>query len=220
MRLTEILEIIKNTELKQIIVGDDDSQVYSLLNLALIDVYGRFDILQEEQLITMRADQTMYRLLDKSQRLLRVYGKWHRDQDPERIQDLPINDDNDPRSVFTPQPYILHVPNPIDGQLLSCVLSVTPPYITPQNIDTLDLIVPPQFLECITSYMGYRAYLSVNGDQQYEHTSLYQRYLRACNDVRVRGLTHFSIATNRKALDRGFPAGSGDINTDITGDIA
>ena len=208
MRLNEILDIIKNTELKQIIVGEDDPQIFSLFNLALIDVYGRFDILQEEQLITMHSGQTRYRLVENTQRLLRVIGKWKLDLDyPE---ELPINDINDQRSVFTPQPYILHVPNPIDNELLSCLISVTPPYITKQNIDMIDLIVPPQLLECITSYMGYRAYLSVNGDNQYEHASLYSRYQRACNDVRLRGLTHFSIMTNEKALHRGFPTAVGE----------
>ncbi len=212
MRLKEILEIIKNTELKQIIVGDDDPQVYSLFNLALIDVYGRFDILHEEQLITMHDGQTRYRLLDNSQRLMRVVGKWYKNQD--YAEELPINDINDPRSVFTPQPYVLHVPNPIDGELLSCTVSVTPPYITKENIDTVDMIVPPQLLECITSYMGYRAYLSVNGDNQYEHSSLYARYQRACNDVRLRGLTHFSIMTNDKAMQRGFPTAVGEARTE------
>jgi len=212
MRLQEILEIIKNTELKQIIVGEDNDQVLSLLNLALIDIYGRFDILQEEQLITMHENQTRYRLLDKSQRLLRVIGKWYKNQD--FAEELPINDINDSRSVFTPTPYVLHVPNPIDGEILSCIVSVTPPYITKQNIDTIDFIIPPQLLECITSYMGYRAYLSVNGDNQYEHTSLYQRYQRACNDVRLRGLVHFSIMTNEKALHSGFPTAIGDARTE------
>ena len=201
MRLNEIIEILKDTELKQIIVGEDDDQVYSLLNLALIDVYGKFDMLQEEQIITMQDGVFRYRLQDNSQRLLRVIGKTEKDCDPE---ELPINDSNNDKSVFTPQPYILHVPKPIDQEILSCIISVTPPIVTKSNIDTLDLIVPPQLLEPIVNYVGYRAYLSVNGDNAYEHSAHYQRYLRSIQEVYQRGLTHFSILTNTKTTDRGF----------------
>jgi hypothetical protein len=202
MRLKEIIQVLRDTELKQIIVGEDDDQIYSLLNMALIDVYGKFDILQEEQLITMEKNVWRYRIQDNVQRVLQVYGKTHPDDD-EAIE-LPINDINDDRSVFTPTPYILHVPNPIPGEQLSLMLSVTPPLVTKDNVNILDFIIPPQLLEPIVNYVGYRAYLSVNGDQQYESSSHYQRYLRSCNDVYRRGLTPQSILTNVKLDDRGF----------------
>jgi hypothetical protein len=204
MRLKDIIEVLRDTELKQIIIGEDDRQVYSLLNMALIDVYARFNILQEEQLITMEADKNRYRLYDKSQKVLQVYGKCWKDQDKEEIVDLPINDINHECSVFTPQPYVLYVPNPIAGEILSVIHAVEPPYVTKENIDTLDFLIPPQLMEPIVNYIGYRAYLSINGDQQYESTSHYQRYLRSCNDVYKRGLVHYSILTNTKTTERGF----------------
>jgi len=64
MRLRELFDILKNTELKQIIIGEDDQKVFDLLNLALIEVYGKFNILQEEQIIKMVAGKTRYRLQD------------------------------------------------------------------------------------------------------------------------------------------------------------
>lgn len=204
MRLQEIITILKDTELKQIIVGEDDDQVYSLLNLALIDVYGKFDILTEEQLITMSSTKTRYSLIEKSQKVKTVYSKTT--INPDYFREIPLNDINSIESVFTPEPFILFVPNPVDGKQLSVLHVVTPPYITKQNINTIDFKVPPQLLEPLVNYIGYRAYISMNGDDQTESSSHYRRYIRSCNDVLRRGLNNYSIITNTKQYDRGFPS--------------
>ncbi len=202
MRLSDIVTILKNTELKQIIIGEDDDQIISLLNMALIDVYGRFNILQEEQVITLVAGKTRYNLQNNLQRVLQVYAKT--DPQNDKHEEIPINDINDDRSVFTPQPYILHVPNPVDATEISVMLSVTPPWVTRANIDTVDFVIPPQLMEPIVNYVGYRAYISMNGDEATESTAHYKRYSRSVNDVEKRGLVHYSILTNTKTTDRGF----------------
>ena len=210
MRLNEIVEIAKNTELKQIVVGEDDQYILSILNLALIDVYARFDILQEEQLIKIVDEGiTRYRLQDNSQKVLQVYGRgpgFTDVEDSDIWQELPINDINQPESVFTPQPYVLHIPRAIEDREYSIIQVVTPPYVTKQNIDTLDLIVPPQLLEPIINYMAYRAYKSMNGSEQTEITAHLNAYERSVNNVYRRGLTHYSMLTNIKLDERGFNA--------------
>ncbi len=202
MRLLQIVELLKHTELKQIIIGEDDPQILSLLNLALIDVYARLELLQEEQLITMVANKTRYRLQDNSQKVLQVYGFFYDQQD--EAEEMAINDINNDTSVFTPQPYVLHVPNPYDGKTLSVMQVVTPPFVTAGNIDTLDFIVPPQLLEPISNYIGYRAYKSMNGDEKSEQGAHHRRYLASIEDVRRMGLVHYSIMTNLKLVNRGF----------------
>jgi len=196
MRLRSVLDIIKATELKQLSVGEDDDAIISFLNLALIDVYSQFNILTEEQTITMEKDKTRYPLSENSFSVTTVYN--------EEGERLPLNDINNDLSVFTPAPYILHIPVPVEGKRLSVMITVAPPFVTSSNLDTLDFIVPPQLLEPLTTYVGYRAYISMNGDQNTENSSHYNRYLRACNDVRKRGLLHHSVMTNTKATDRGF----------------
>lgn len=201
MRLSEIVTILKDTELKQIVVGEDNAQVISLLNLALIDVYGRFNILQEEQIIELVAEKVRYQLQTNSQRVLQVYSKPFNE---EEYREVPINDINDDASVFTPQPYILHVPIPETGKILSVMHSVTPPFITAANIDTVELVVPPALLEPIVNYVGYRAYKSMNGDEATEIGSHYRAYMNSVMEVQKRGLVHQSIMTNYKTRDRGF----------------
>ena len=137
MRLKEIYDILVNTELKQIIVGEDESQVISLMNLALIEVYGKFAILQEEQIITVEEGKTRYRLQDNSQKVLQVYMRNLTDSPldgEDSFCEVPINDLNSKESIFTPQPYVFHVPNPVAGRVYSVINLVTPPYITEENL--------------------------------------------------------------------------------------
>jgi len=207
MRLAEVIEVIENTELEQIHLGDNKTKVLSLLNLALIDVYAKFAILQEEQVIAINEGQTRYRLQDNSQKVLQVYAR-NIVTDPllgdDGFLEVPLNDINCDNSVFTPEPYVLHIPNPDAGKMYSVMQIVSPPYITENNINTLDFIVPPQLLEPLANYVAYRAYKSMNGDNNTEIGSHYRAYVESCNEVLRRGLVHQSILTNTKLTERGF----------------
>ena len=209
MRIQELFDILKNTELKQIVVGEDDAQVMGFMNLALIEVYAKFAILQEEQLITAVANKTRYRLQDNSQKVLQVYMRdTSKNHLPgyDKFTEVGINDINDNESVFTPQPYVLHIPNPSDSRFYSVIQIVTPPYITKGNISTMDFIIPPQYLSSILNYAAYRAYKSMNGDENSEIGSHYRAYINSCKEVLKNGLHNYSILTNMKLSDRGFQA--------------
>ncbi len=207
MRLKNLFDILKNTELKQIVIGEDDQQVLDLLNLSLIEVYGKFNILQEEQLINIEEGRSRYRLQDNSQRVLQVY---YRDTkaNPLRGEDdfveVPVNDINCDESVFTPQPFVLHIPNPEVGRIYSVMQTVVPPYLTKASIDTVDFLIPPQYIDPIMNYAGYRGYKSMNGDENSEIGSHYRAYIQSCNEVYKKGMVNYSMLTNTKLTERGF----------------
>jgi len=207
MRIRELFNILKNTELKQIVIGEDDQQVLDLLNLALIEVYGKFNILTEEQVIEIVPGQTRYRLQDNSQRVLQVYYR-NTKENPltgcDQFIEVPINDINCDESVFTPQPYVLHIPNPDDGRIYSVIQTVLPPYVTSANINTLDFIIPPQFIDPIMFYAAYRGYKSMNGDEQTEIGSHWRAYMSACDEAYRKGMVNYSMLTNIKLTDRGY----------------
>jgi len=207
MRLKEVYNILKDTELKQIVLGEDENSVIGFLNLALIEVYGKFAILQEEQVLTMKENKTRYRLRDDSQKVLQAYMR-DLSKNPlngdDAFIEIGINDINDDESIFTPQPYVIHVPNPAVGRVYSILQIITPPYITKENIDSIDFIIPPQYLSAILSYAAYRAYKSMNGDERTEISSHYRAYNEACKEVLRQGLANYSITTNTKMIKRGF----------------
>ena len=206
MRLQEIIHIAKITELKQIVVGEDEDQVIGLLNLALIEVYGRLNLIQEEQIIHVLNGVSRYSLQENILRMISVFS-----QDGEEI---PVNDPNDPRSIYHPTPFELHVPEPAVFNAesiykkpltrLSILMSTTPPYVTKENVDSLDLIVPTWALEAILSYMAYRAFLSMNGDQQSEAGSQAARYEKSIKDIYKNGFLNQGVLTNLKAEIQGF----------------
>ena len=207
MRLRDVYDILKNTELKQIVVGEDENQIIALMNLGLIEIYGKFSILQEEQLIQVTAGKTRYRLQDNSQKVLQVFYRDMNKNPPlgnDEFTEIPLNDINCDESVFTPQPYILHIPNPDEGRVYSVVQIVTPPFLTKDNIDTVDLIFPPQFLDPFVNYVAYRAYKSMNGDEKTEIGSHWRAYMSSCNEVYKKGLVQYTMMTNTKTTDRGF----------------
>lgn len=207
MRLRQIFDILKNTELKQIIVGENDDQVISLLNLALIEVYGKFAILQEEHNIVIEPGVTRYRLPQNTQKVLQAYWrntKKHPLTGYDDFTEIPINDINCKESIFTPQPYLVHIPNPFEGRVYSLMIIVSPPYVTKENIDTLEFFVPDQYLEPIVNYAAYRAYKSMNGDENTEIGSHYKFYMMSCNEVYKKGLAQTNPITNLKLEERGF----------------
>ncbi len=207
MRLRQIFDILRDTELKQIIVGEDDQAIITYLNLALIEVYGKFNILQEEQIINTVVGQTRYRLQENSQRVLQVYFRDLTEvtaSGDDGFLEVPINDINCELSVFTPEPYVLHIPNAYNQCIYSVMHTVVPPYITKDNIDTIDLIVPPQFLEPLLSYAAYRAYKSMNGDEQTEIGTHMKSYMMSCKEVYKKGMINYSMLTNVKLSDRGY----------------
>lgn len=212
MRIKQIFDILQSTELKQIASGKDEDRVLTFLNLALIEVYGKFNILQEEQVITIVAGQTRYILQDNSQRIVQVFYR-NLEKHPllgdDGYREVPLNDTECDESVFTPQPYVLHIPNPDAGREYSVIQTVTPPYITKENINTVDFIVPPQYLEPILHYAAYRAYKAMNGDEKTEIGSHYKFYILSCDEVYRKGLVQYNMMTNVKGTDRGFPTSRG-----------
>jgi len=207
MRLKEIFDILRCTELKQIIIGEDEDQIISLMNLGLIEIYGKFNILQEDQTIYIKEGVTRYNLVDNSQKVLQVFCRNVHD-DPlrgeDKFEEIPLNDINDDRSVYTTQPFLLHVPNPDKGMVYSVIQVVTPPYITKENIETLDINFPPQFLDPLVNYIAFRAYKSMNGDERTEIGSHWRAYMMSCDEVYRKGLAQYSVLTNIKLNDRGF----------------
>ena len=207
MRLKDLFNILKNTELKQIVVGEDDQQVIDLLNLSLIEVYGKFNILVEEYLLSTTDGITRYRLQDNSQRVLQVYFKSMDKRiagEDDSFTEVPLNDINCNDSVFTPQPYVLHIPNARTGDVYSVLQTVVPPLVTKDNIDTVDIIIPPQFIDPIMFYAAYRAYKSMNGDEQTEVGTHWRSYKASCDEVYRKGMMNYTMLTNTKLTDRGY----------------
>lgn len=121
---------------------------------------------------------------------------------------LPLNDLENPKSLFTPQPNTLQIGTPVDGIQLALmyqarhrVLHDTPDTIMEQEI-TL-----PFFLEgALQNFVGYKTYSHMNGRENIIKGNEYlAAYEATCVNVEQRDLVNQSFHTSHSKLEqRGF----------------
>lgn len=133
-------------------------------------------------------------------RILAVY-------DEEGCQ-LPLNDKEDCRSLFTPQPDVLQVNNPEDDKQLALIYQARHRILNDRTEKIMEQEVDlPFFLEsALQNYIAYKVYSHMNGP---ENIMKGQEYLAAyeaiCVDVEQRDLVNQSYHTSHNKLEqRGF----------------
>lgn len=119
--------------------------------------------------------------------------------------DLPINDQENIYSVFTPQPDAIQVPNPLPDSTLGVVYQAKHPLLVHTALsDEVDL--PIVLKGALTAYVAYKVYSSMNGQENAvkaaEHMAMYESI---CGDVLDYDLVSSSSSTtNVKFHARGF----------------
>jgi hypothetical protein len=158
-------------------------------------------------LIEIKPGVTRYMLPENALKVLQAYYR-NVKKEPlngeDQFIEVPIDDINHPESIFVAEPNALHIPNPEDGRLYSIIMVVYPPLLTEDNIDTVDIFFPPQYIDAFVSYVAYRAYKSIDGDERTEIGTHWRMYQNACKELYKKGLVHTTAMTNLKAIERGF----------------
>lgn len=120
----------------------------------------------------------------------------------------PLNDVGNPRSLFTPQPNILQIMNPVQGLELSVIYQASHPKVVDETIPLLDQIIElPIYLEnALQLYMAHKVFSHMNGP---ENIIKGQEYLHAyeaeCLEVKDRDLVNQTFHTTHSKLEqRGF----------------
>lgn len=119
-----------------------------------------------------------------------------------------LNDKENQYSLFTPQPDILQVPNPIRGQALGIVYQARHRPLVDEGDDILSQDMDlPFFLEgALEFYVAHLLYSHMNG-QENKITSQENlaKYEAVCAEVDSRDLANNTFATNHSKLEqRGF----------------
>lgn len=124
---------------------------------------------------------------------------------------IPLNDTEDPRSLFTPQPNILQVPNPIAGQPMAVVYQANH-RILDDRIDGPNLLLDqeidiPVYLEnALQAHVAYKVFCHMNGQENILKGQEYlQAYEAECLEVEQRDLVNQTFHTSHRKLEqRGF----------------
>ena len=162
-------------------------------------MYGKFKLSRSEQLIDLIDNTAMYTLNSDLMIIEAVFNE---------LGELAVNDDSNINSVFTPSYDTLQVPNAKTGTQLAVLYIASPGVLV---VDPNDLVtnaqtvrIPPQLLEPLLHYIGYRAHMSINGDIKAENNTHYIRYNASCKRIAVEGLIRIDTVPSSVNLQEGI----------------
>lgn len=232
MTLQDLFRRLSFGPLSNLSIGNDGNgtiidakkpTIVEFTNEALLRLYTRFVLLEREVILEMREDVTLYEI-----RLVNALSQggtyqYVRDSIAKPFEDdilriqavydvagcrLPLNDETQPGSVYSPKQDVLQVVKPIAGQPLYVtyqarhpVLSMSLPIVETQVID-----VPLVLEEAMFSYIAAKIYGSMNGqDNQASATNHTNIFNSICAEVVDRDILSNSTSTRGyKLSDRGF----------------
>lgn len=142
MKLDKIINLARNGELKGLSeVDKTDEVITGYINLAMIALYGRFQLDTEEAVISLRDHKTMYRLdgTDPDVKIRNATGQEVPvpEDDVMTIVEafdekgpIPINDEDNDYSIHTVAYNMLQVPVTATGNFISIVYKKAPKYVS------------------------------------------------------------------------------------------
>lgn len=191
MLVSEAITELSNTELKQLAAKTDESAMIGYINQAVKELHKRFNIWQDEAVITHADGVTLYKLdgidanvaIDLSDKQLLVISEaWDYTG-----EELSLNDEDDKYGAVTPK--YNWVEFPADGLApdndFSIIFRAAP---LPLTLTTEAIDLPPVLEEAMYFYCGFRAHVSQRGKREDENSNHFERFLNACERVQAQGL--------------------------------
>ena len=237
MKISELFRQLSFEELSNLSVGTDGTgsieeqkypQIAGYINEGLLRIYSKFSLLEKDVIIEQVAHITNYHLRPQ------FAESSNSDERYPYIKDLPdepfaddvirilevhdsrgheyvLNDKDDPRSLFTPQPFVLQVPAPQAGVALGVSYQARHPKIgvdIRDNDAMLDeeIDLPFTLEGALKSFIAYKVYSHMNGQENLlksqEHNANFEGI---CAEIENRDLVRASFVTSHSKLQkRGF----------------
>ena len=230
MKLEDLFSRLSYGELSNLSIGnegrgsireEDQAKVTAHVNDGLLRIYSRFVLSSKQLLIEQVRHITNYHLIPKYAESSGSDVEWPYIKDlpddkflgdlirvlsvSDDRGELPLNDTGNPRSLFTPYPQVLQVPEPRAGKPLSIEYQAR--HIILENDDLDQEIVIPFVLEgALQSFVAYKIFSHMNGqDNQVKSQEHLNTYDGICVDVEARDLVNATTATSHYKLEeRGF----------------
>lgn len=196
MTIAQLISLAKSGKLRNIKVPDETNTILGYLNLGLIELYKRFPLRVEEALITLREDKVDYKLdhtdVDVSMPadadfmwLAAVYQEVP-DGFTEPYSVVPVNEEDNIKSVQTVNWNTLQVPLTVEGTYLSVLYVASPKYYTLDDLEDV-IPIPLQMLEPLLEYIAFQAYVAAD-DSDSGYDRYYGRFETSCNRIEQRGM--------------------------------
>jgi hypothetical protein len=210
MNVSEAIDLLKESELKQLKTKDDKPAIRGMINMGILEIHKRFVLWQSEAILTMVDAVTEYKMDGTDANVtmnLTDHDFLHLDEAfDDDGESLSINDESDPMGIATPKWNLVEVP-PIGitpGAEISLIYRASPKFLTHEK---QQIPLPPQLMEALFHYVGYRGHAGVKGGgerNQNENSTHYKRFEMSCQRVKTEGLYTEDSLNSRKFENRGF----------------
>lgn len=181
MKLQKLFEYLTLGELKQLGIGGyeeykaiqekDYPEIISHLNLALINLYTRFPLLEKELVLETRPDQQLYVLSSKyaepnegwyiqgayNDDLIRINSAYLGDTE------LPINDEYSATGIYLPSYNSIQIPFATGSEEISIIYRAKPEEV-PLDLE-YEIPLPEVLTEALLVFIEYRIRKSMGGEQ-------------------------------------------------------
>jgi len=235
MLLSKILDTLTYGELSQLAIGglttggiqsNDYPQMLSAINMAMLEIYKRFDIKSSELTLQLSNDISVYNLTtDHAESNTAATGEQYiLDGDTvekftdnillithvyqENGDELALNDLDRDDSVYTPTDTTIQVPYPDDENILAIIYRAIPDDIDVEGMAHPDSVVvnlPYQYLAALTAYTAYRIFSGMpNGEGFVDAKNQLTLFEGACNLLEHKGVIMKEQNANTKFEDGGW----------------
>lgn len=203
MTVGQVIELAKVSELNGLKIGENTTSVLGFLNLGVLELYKRFSLKVEEYIITLEDMVDIYVMPSNYMWIIAAYGEVDI-RSTEVVNELPINEEDNPLSVNTVGWNKIQVPVSVSGAYISIIYVARPEMYEVGDID-VELDLPPQMIEPLLAYIGYRANATIDSGVQSEDNAWYIRFENSCNRIRQESMINSDdMFMNNRISKRGF----------------
>lgn len=208
MIVQDIINLARHSELGNTALGKDTADnvpiLVSFINMGMIELYKRFALKTEEIIVALNEGQTIYTLPTDFMYAMSAYKEVD-EYSVDRDEQVPINDEDEPDSIFFPNHTQVQIPSVINGAFISIIYVAKPASVASDALQN-ELDLPDVLVECLLHYMGYRAHLGIRGDGQSENNAHFARFERSVLKAKELGVTPSTDSYRMidRLSDRGF----------------
>lgn len=213
MTVQEVIDMARFGELRNLKLGVSEPEaIVSYINLGLLELYKRFPLSVKEEIIELvYSPNNEYTLPTDFMWLITAFGEVPENQSKESTRELSINNENDPFSVNMVGWNKIQVPVALEGSYISLIYAAAPDVTQRVLIGedtsylTKNIALPPQLIEPLLFYIGYRAHGAMDGNIQSESNTHYMRFDKSCDKVQKEGMfTNDDMSMLYRVRERGF----------------
>lgn len=203
MTVGQVIDLAKVSELNGLGIANNDAAVIGFLNLGMLELYKRFTLRYEEHLITLDENVSIYTMPADYMWIIAAYGDLDA-RSGDFVNLIPINEEDNPASINTSSWNKIQIPVNTGGAHISIIYVAKP---TTYTIDDMgvELDLPPQMIEALLAYIGYRGNSTIDSGLQTEDNAWFIRFDMGCNKIKQESMLNSDDMYMKDRLgNRGF----------------